>query len=54
MKYLHTMIRVSNIDETLKFFCFFLGLREVNRMENDIGRFTLVFLAARNDENAQI
>ena len=54
MKYLHTMIRVSNIEETLKFFCDGLGLKEVNRMENEKGRFTLVFLAAPNDENAQI
>ncbi|AFS47012.1 Glyoxalase/Bleomycin resistance protein/Dioxygenase superfamily [alpha proteobacterium HIMB5] len=54
MKYLHTMIRVSNIDETLKFFCEGLGLREIKRMENEKGRFTLVFLAAPNDENAQI
>ena len=54
MKYLHTMIRVSNIDETLKFFCEGLGLKEIKRMENEKGRFTLVFLAAPNDENAQI
>ena len=54
MKYLHTMIRVSNIEKTLKFFCDGLGLKEINRMENEKGRFTLVFLAAPNDENAQI
>ena len=48
------MIRVSNIDETLKFFCEGLGLKEIKRMENEKGRFTLVFLAAPNDENAQI
>ena len=54
MKYLHTMIRVSNIEKTLKFFCDGLGLKEINRMENKKGRFTLVFLAAPNDENAQI
>ena len=54
MKYLHTMIRVSNIDETLKFFCEGLGLKEIKRIENEKGRFTLVFLAAPNDENAQI
>ena len=54
MKYLHTMIRVSNIDDTLKFFCEGLGLKEIKRVENEKGRFTLVFLAAPNDENAQI
>ena len=48
------MIRVSNIDDTLKFFCEGLGLKEIKRMENEKGRFTLVFLAAPNDENAQI
>ena len=48
------MIRVSNIDETLKFFCEGLGLKEIKRIENEKGRFTLVFLAAPNDENAQI
>jgi lactoylglutathione lyase len=46
MKYLHTMIRVKDIDESLKFFCDGLGLKETRRMENEKGRFTLVFLAA--------
>ena len=45
MKYLHTMIRVSDPDETIRFFNV-LGLREVRRMENEAGRFTLIFLAA--------
>ena len=54
MKYLHTMIRVKNIDESLKFFCDGLGLKETRRMENEKGRFTLVFLAAPNDEKAEI
>ena len=45
MKYLHTMIRVKDIDESLKFFCDGLGLKETKRMENEKGRFTLVFLA---------
>ena len=54
MKYLHTMIRVKNIDESLKFFCDGLGLKETRRMENKKGRFTLVFLAAPNDEKAEI
>ena len=53
MKYLHTMIRVSDPGETLRFFSL-LGLREVRRMENEQGRFTLIFLAAPGDEDAQI
>ena len=54
MKYLHTMIRVKDIDESLKFFCDGLGLKETRRMENEKGRFTLVFLAAPKDEKAEI
>lgn len=53
MKYLHTMIRVSDPEETLRFFSL-LGLQEVRRMENEAGRFTLIFLAAPGDEEAQI
>ena len=53
MKYLHTMIRVSDPDETLRFFGL-LGLREVRRMDNEAGRFTLIFLAAPGDDDAQI
>ncbi|MGQ0659746.1 VOC family protein [Sphingosinicella sp.] len=53
MKYLHTMIRVSDPAETLRFFEV-LGLREVRRMDNEQGRFTLIFLAAPGDEQAQI
>ena len=49
MRYLHTMIRASDLDATLDFFCSKLGLVEVNRYESDKGRFTLVFLAAAND-----
>jgi lactoylglutathione lyase len=48
MKYLHTMIRVGNLDESLKFFAL-LGLSEVRRVENDKGRYTLVYLAAPDD-----
>ena len=44
MKYLHTMIRVKDIDESLKFYCNGLGLKETRRIENEKGRFTLVFL----------
>jgi lactoylglutathione lyase len=54
MKYLHTMLRVSDLDETLDFFCNKLGLRETRRKENDKGRFTLVFLAAPGDNEAEI
>jgi lactoylglutathione lyase len=49
MKFLHTMIRASNLDDTLDFFCNKLGLQEVNRYDSDAGRFTLVFLAAPQD-----
>ena len=54
MKYLHTMIRVSDVDATLKFFCDGLGLKELRRMSNEKGRFTLIFLAAPGDEDAQV
>ncbi|HEX8642172.1 MAG TPA: VOC family protein [Allosphingosinicella sp.] len=53
MKYLHTMIRVSDPDETVRFFEF-LGLREVRRTDNEAGRYTLIFLAAPGDEQAQM
>lgn len=49
MEYLHTMVRVSNLEESLDFFCNKLGLVEVRRTENEKGRFTLVFLAASGD-----
>lgn len=52
MHYLHTMIRVSDLDETLRFFCEGLKMREVKRKESERGRFTLVFLAAPGDELA--
>ena len=50
MQYLHTMVRVSDLDESLDFYCNKLGLREISRKDNDKGRFTLVFLAAPEDE----
>ena len=53
MKYLHTMIRVSDVAETLRFFEL-LGLTELRRIDNDSGRFSLIFLAAPGDESAQI
>ena len=49
MNYLHTMIRASDLDETLDFYCNKLGLVEVNRYDSEAGRFTLVFLAASSD-----
>ena len=54
MKYLHTMVRVSDLDESLDFYCNKLGLTELRRYENDQGRFTLVFLAAPGDDDAQV
>ena len=54
MKYLHTMVRVTNLDESLKFYCDALGLRELRRSESEKGRFTLVFLAAPGDDEAQV
>ena len=52
MKYLHTMVRVTNLDASLDFYCNQLGLRELKRSESEHGRFTLVFLAAPGDEGA--
>jgi lactoylglutathione lyase len=54
MKYLHTMVRVTDLDASLKFYCDALGLRELSRKEVPQGRFTLVFLAAPGDESAQV
>jgi lactoylglutathione lyase len=54
MKYLHTMVRVTDIEQSKRFFCDGLGLREVSRSENQAGRYTLVFLAAPGDDNAQV
>ena len=53
MKYLHTMIRISDPDATIRFFEV-LGLREIKRRESEQGRFTLIFLAAPGDESAQV
>jgi lactoylglutathione lyase len=54
MKYLHTMVRVTDIEQSLRFYRDALGLVELHRMENEKGRFTLVFLAAPGDESAQV
>jgi lactoylglutathione lyase len=53
MKYLHTMIRVSDPDQTIRFFGL-LGLEEQKRIESERGRFTLIFMAAPGDEDAQV
>ena len=54
MKYLHTMVRVTDLDASLRFYCGALGLKEIARKDNPQGRFTLVFLAAPGDESAQV
>ena len=51
MRYLHTMVRVRDLDESLHFYCNLLGLRQVRRKDVEKGRFTLVFLAAPDDEH---
>jgi lactoylglutathione lyase len=54
MKYLHTMVRVSDVAPSLDFYCNKLGLTELRRIDNPAGRFTLIFLAAPGDEHAQV
>jgi lactoylglutathione lyase len=54
MKYLHTMVRVTNIDASLRFYCEALGLKELSRKDYPQGRYTLVFLSAPGDESAQV
>ena len=54
MKYLHTMVRVADLDASLDFYCAKLGLVELRRIDNKGGRFTLVFLAAPGDSEAQV
>lgn len=54
MKYLHTMVRVADIDASLDFYCNKLGLEELRRFDNEAGRFSLVFLAAPGDTEAQV
>ncbi len=53
MKYLHTMVRVSDLEASLAFYAL-LGLREIRRYDHEAGRFTLIFLAAPGDEDAQV
>jgi len=54
MKYLHTMVRVTDVDASLDFYCDKLGLVELRRYDSEKGRFTLIFLAAPGDEAAQV
>ena len=54
MKYLHTMVRVNDIEASVDFYSNKLGLTELRRIENEAGRFTLVFLSAPGDETAQV
>lgn len=54
MKYLHTMVRVTDLNASLHFYCDLLGLRELRRKESPEGRFTLVFLAAPGDDDGQV
>ncbi|MBE7635693.1 lactoylglutathione lyase [Sneathiella sp. P13V-1] len=54
MRYLHTMVRVKDLDDSLDFYCNKLGLKEIKRKEVEAGRFTLVFLAPEGQEEAQV
>ncbi|MFB3118627.1 MAG: VOC family protein, partial [Myxococcota bacterium] len=54
MKYLHTMVRVTDLDASLDFYGTQLGLKEIHRVDVESGRFTLIFLAAPGDESAQV
>lgn len=54
MKYLHTMVRVKDVEKSLNFYCDILGLKEVKRLDNESGKFTLIFLAPEGQEDAQI
>ena len=54
MKYLHTMVRVSDLEKSLEFYCDHLGLKQLQRRDFEEARFSLIFLAAEGDEEAQI
>lgn len=54
MKYLHTMVRITDVEASLDFYCNKLGLSELKRYDSEQGRFTLIFLAAPGDDDAQI
>ena len=51
MKYLHTMVRITNIEKSLDFYCNKLGLKEIRRMQNEKGGYTLIFLGAENSDD---
>jgi lactoylglutathione lyase len=54
IKYLHTMVRVTDVEDSLRFYCDLLGLREIRRRDSEQGRFTLIFLAPEGQEEAQV
>lgn len=54
MKYLHTMVRVTDVDASLRFYCDGLGLKEVRRTENEAGRYTLIFLSPEGQPGAEV
>ena len=54
MKYLHTMVRVTDIEDSLRFYCEGLGLEEVRRTDNEAGRYTLIFLSAPGDVGGEV
>ena len=54
MKYLHTMVRISDVAKSLAFYCDALGLRQLSRKDYEQGRYTLIFLAAPGDDDAQV
>lgn len=54
MKYLHTMVRVSDLEESLDFYCNKLGMREIRRIDNEQGRFSLIFIAFPGDESCPL
>ena len=54
IKYLHTMVRVTDVEDSLRFYCDLLGLQEIRRRDSEQGRFTLIFLAPEGQEEAQV
>jgi lactoylglutathione lyase len=54
IKYLHTMVRVTDVEDSLRFYCDLLGLKEIRRRDSEQGRFTLIFLAPEGQEEAQV
>ena len=54
MRYLHTMVRITDVDQSLDFYCSKLGMKEVRRTDSEAGRYTLIFLAAPDDEDSKV